>query len=140
LDQVLKLKELWVPSALHHNDRWPLFKEFFQGSKVGNEYFRGKAKAIQEILGVRYVSLAHTHNADIALIGRPGTCKKSEYVNSGTWIKIFAETYEERLLKSENEFAYVNFSFEPAGDDVRMELLRWNDSIGEGERIRLFEE
>jgi hypothetical protein len=52
--------------------------------------------------------------------------------------KVFASSYEERLLKEENEFVYVHLREEVG--KIKMELLRWNDSLGEGERVRLFEE
>jgi hypothetical protein len=64
--------------------------------------------------------------------------KKSEYINSGSWTKMFVENYEEALLRSENEFVYVHIGYDEKKQDTKMDLMRWNDSLGEGERVKLF--
>ncbi len=77
-----------------------------------------------------------THESDLYEISRDGD-KKNEYVNSGTWTKIFAADYEETLLKEGDELAYVHLRKE--GEKTKLELLQWNEGLGEGERIKLFE-
>ncbi|MEF9438544.1 MAG: hypothetical protein L0922_07355 [Candidatus Mariimomonas ferrooxydans] len=89
---------------------------------------------------MRYVVFGHTHEADIHLHSKTEDGKRAEYVNSGTWTKSFAANHEEALLKSENEFVYINFTRDAQRNNVKMELLRWNDSINDGERVRLFAE
>jgi UDP-2,3-diacylglucosamine pyrophosphatase LpxH len=138
--QIQDIKKCWVPSALHNCSKWNLPKRFFSNSKLDYKYYLKRAITIQQILGVRYVVFGHTHDADIHMLWEISESKKSEYVNSGTWTKVFAANYEEALLKSENEFVYVNLRYNEDKKDVKMELLRWNDSIREGERVRLFEE
>lgn len=140
VDQAQELKKHWVPSALHNSSKWGLLMRFIDNSKLDSRYYWEKARSIKRILGVRYVVFGHTHDADIRDISESSESKRSEYVNSGTWTKAFAANYEEALLKSENEFVYVNIRYHETKKDVKMELLRWNDSIKEGERVRLFEE
>jgi hypothetical protein len=83
------------------------------------------------------VIFGHTHEADMQTLSTRGGIK-SEYVNSGSWTKSFASNHEEALLKSENEFVYVEIGHDKEKNDIRMDLLRWNDSLDEGERVRLF--
>ena len=138
--QIQNLKKNWVPSALHHFSQLGLLKSFRNNSNLDSAYYLKQAVNIQQILGVRYVVFGHTHEADIQpLWEKPGD-KKPEYVNSGTWTKTFAANYEETLLKGENEFVYVHIKYHEEKKDIKMELLRWNDSIREGERVRLFEQ
>ena len=138
--QIHDLRKNWMPSALHHRSQLGLLRSFRNNSKIGSAYYLKQAVTIQQILGVRYVVFGHTHEADLQpLWEKPGD-KNSEYVNSGTWTKTFAANYEEALLKGENEFIYVHIRYKEDKEDVKMELLRWNDSIREGERVRLFAE
>ncbi|MBI5187718.1 MAG: metallophosphoesterase [Nitrospirae bacterium] len=136
--KILKLKKHWVPSAIHKN--WcTLICSFKNNSKLDRYYYRKKADGIHQIIGARYVVFGHTHEADLSLLSETDG-KKNEYINSGTWTKSFAANFEEALLKSENEFVYVHIGYDTTKKDVKMELLRWNDSIREGERVRLFKE
>ncbi len=132
------IKKQWVPSALHNCSKLGLLKCFRESSKIDSEYYLKRAINIQQILDVRYVVFGHTHEADIKMLLKRPDGKNSEYVNSGTWTKTFAANYEEALLKGENEFVYVDIRYHEAKKDVKMELLRWNDGIREGERVRLF--
>jgi hypothetical protein len=81
---------------------------------------------------VKHLVFGHTHEADFRPLGLED--QAAEGINSGTWTKVFAENYEERLLKDENELVFVEI------DTLRpkMELLRWRDDLGKGERVRLF--
>lgn len=125
------LQSLWIASAIHSLRGLRLAKSFF--AYTGTEGGLGAiARRIHELLGVQYVLFGHTHEADIVEIG-PGQ-PQAEYVNSGTWTKIFAESWEERLLREESEFVYVAFDRHTR----KMELLRWRDDLGTGERVRLF--
>lgn len=131
-DDLRKLKALWVKSALHHLSKWHLFWAFLCRAKEDAPLGKA-ADEIRRLLGVRYVVFGHTHEADLQLLhdGPP----RVEYVNSGTWTKVFAARLEERLLKEENEFVYVRVDRK----QPRMELLRWREDRDEGERVRLFE-
>jgi UDP-2,3-diacylglucosamine pyrophosphatase LpxH len=140
VQQIDELKKLWVPSAIHHCCRSALPGRFLSNSKLDSSYYLEKAKAVREIVGARYVVFGHTHEADIRNFPEGTNKKICEYVNSGTWTKSFAANYEEALLKCENEFVYVHLRYHEEKKDVVMELLRWNDSIKDGERVRLFEE
>ncbi|MFH1648464.1 MAG: metallophosphoesterase [Patescibacteria group bacterium] len=139
IEQIQQIKKQWVPSALHHCSKTGLLKCFRDSGKLDSEYYLKRVITIQQILGVRYVVFGHTHEADLHPLWEKPDTKKSEYVNSGTWTKTFAANYEEALLKSENEFVYVNIKYHEKKKDVIMDLLRWNDSIQEGERVRLFQ-
>jgi UDP-2,3-diacylglucosamine pyrophosphatase LpxH len=136
--ELLKLKKHWVPSALHHKSSCALTWSFFINAGLDKDYYRRRAKIIQSILEPRYVIFGHTHEADMWTLSIMPDGKKSEYINSGSWTKMFAENYEEALLKSENEFVYVHIGYDDKKKDVKMDLMRWNDSLGEGERVRLF--
>jgi hypothetical protein len=47
---------------------------------------------------------------------------------------VFSE--EERLLREEKEFVYVQILKQPS---LQMELLKWKDELGKGQRVNLFE-
>jgi UDP-2,3-diacylglucosamine pyrophosphatase LpxH len=130
-DKLYSLKKLWVPSSIS-NDSFPkLLCRFFSYEK-GNPYLK-KAKKIQEIFEVKFVIFGHTHDPDLR--GLPNDKERvSEYVNSGTWTKVFSEG--ERLLREEKEFVYVQILKQPK---PKMELLKWKDELGQGERVNLFE-
>jgi UDP-2,3-diacylglucosamine pyrophosphatase LpxH len=132
------LKSYWIPSALHHNKSIGLLVSFIKNSKLDKYYYREKARKVQQIVGARYVIFGHTHESDLCPLSVSPEGEKNEYVNSGSWTKSFAANYEEALLKSENEFVYVQIGYDKKKDDVKMDLLRWNDSLQEGERVRLF--
>jgi hypothetical protein len=131
-DTLLALKALWVPSAIHHLSKWRLALSFFHQAGPG-ESLAAYADQISALLGVRYVVFGHTHEADLRPL--PGGPSRAEYVNSGTWTRVFSENFEERLLKEESEFVYVHVDrVEP-----KIELLRWRDDLDAGERVRLFQ-
>ncbi|MFQ5847309.1 MAG: hypothetical protein ACE5IQ_06480 [Candidatus Methylomirabilales bacterium] len=132
VDRLSELQALWVQSAIHHAPKWRLFLAFL-GAAGGDDPLTSFANRISALLDVRYVVFGHTHEADLQPLsnGPPG----AEYVNSGTWTKVFAENVEERLLKEESEFVYV--LIDRAGPKI--ELLRWRDDLGAGERVRLFQ-
>ncbi len=130
-DALQALKALWVPSAIHHLSRWRLGLRFFSQADAG-EPLTATADHISDLLAVRYVVFGHTHVADLQPLSRQ---RGAEYVNSGTWTRVFAANFEERLLKEESEFVYVLV------DRVKpkIELFRWRDDLRAGERVRLFQ-
>lgn len=132
LEKLQSLQSLWISSAIHSLRGFSLAKLFFAytGTEGGLATI---ARRIHDLLGVRYVLFGHTHEAVIQEIA-PGE-PRAEYVNSGTWTKIFAESWEERLLREESEFVYVQFDRSAR----KMELLRWRDDLGAGERVRMFQ-
>lgn len=125
------IKNKWAKSDIHHLSKCRLFWRFIKGESQNDIYYE-TAKKINEIIGVQYIVFGHTHEADLETL-EPENWSR-EYINSGTWTKVFIESYEERLLKEENEFVFV--MIDKAGP--KMELLRWRDDLGEGERVRLF--
>jgi UDP-2,3-diacylglucosamine pyrophosphatase LpxH len=133
-----EFKSYWIPSALHHRGRVGLLVSFYKNSKLDKYYYQDKARKVQQVIGTRYIVFGHTHESDMCTLSASSEEKKSEYINSGSWTKSFAGNYEEALLKSENEFVYVQIGYDKKKDDIKMDLLRWNDSLHEGERVRLF--
>jgi UDP-2,3-diacylglucosamine pyrophosphatase LpxH len=128
----------WVPSSLHHKSRPSLALRFLINSNLDKYYYRKMAAAAQGATAARYVVFGHTHEADLHGLGSTKEGKRLEYVNSGSWTKCFAGNPEEALLKSENEFVYVHIGYDDRKKDVKMDLLRWNDELQAGERVRLF--
>ena len=133
-----ELKSYWIPSSLHHEGCIGLLCSFIKNSRLDKYYYQDKAMKVQEVVGTRYIIFGHTHESDMCKLSASPGGKKSEYINSGSWTKSFAGNYEEALLKEENEFVYVQIGYDKKKDDIKMELLRWNDSLHEGERVRLF--
>jgi predicted phosphodiesterase len=91
------------------------------------------ASVIQKQLGVKYVVFGHTHDADLLLLC---SNEKAEYTNSGTWTKIFSSNPAERLLRHEQESVFVQILRD---EKDRLELMKWRDDLGRGERVNLFE-
>jgi UDP-2,3-diacylglucosamine pyrophosphatase LpxH len=132
------LKGHWVQSALHHHRWLGLFKSFYRNAKLDKWYYQDRAREVQQVVGSRYVIFGHTHEADLCTLSTSPDGKKNEYVNSGSWTKSFASNYEEALLKEENEFVYVHIGYDEKKKEIKMDLLRWDDSLQEGERVKLF--
>ena len=129
-DKLDSLRRLWIPSSIS-NDRYPKLLWRFLSYEKGDTYLTN-AKKIQEIFEVKFVILGHTHDPDLR--GLPTDKERvSEYVNSGTWTKVFSE--EERLLREEKEFVYVQILKRPK---PKTDLLKWKDELGQGERVNLF--
>ena len=132
------LKSHWVRSALHHHRWLGLLKSFCGNSKLDKWYYQDQAREVQRVVGTRYTIFGHTHEADLCTLSTSPDRKKNEYVNSGSWTKSFAANHEEALLKEENEFVYVHIGYDEKKEGIRMDLLRWDDPLHEGERVRLF--
>jgi UDP-2,3-diacylglucosamine pyrophosphatase LpxH len=132
-DSLNELKALWKPSALHHLRKWKLFTAFLRGTPSSRE-LRSNAYSVKKILDVPYVVFGHTHEAYRKLFSTDK--RKAQYLNSGTWTKVFTMSMEERLLKEESEFVYVQLD----RDNRNIEFLRWRDDLNAGETVLLFEE
>jgi UDP-2,3-diacylglucosamine pyrophosphatase LpxH len=132
------LKGHWVQSALHHRRWLGLLKSFFGNAKLDKRYYQDRAREVQRVVGSRYTIFGHTHEADLCTLSTSPDEKKNEYVNSGSWTKSFAVNHEEALLKEENEFVYVHIGYGEKKKTIKLDLLRWADSLHEGERVKLF--
>jgi len=138
IDQLCRLKALWVPSILHAKK--PRLKKLRKVNLCVHLCRHGEdaclgciATTVHQVLGVQYVLFGHTHTTDLQQIGSIEG-ERCEYFNTGTWTKCFAENYSDYLLESENEFAFCLYE----RGAKKMQLLRWNDDRGEPERVKLF--
>jgi UDP-2,3-diacylglucosamine pyrophosphatase LpxH len=130
-DKLSSIRSLWVPSSISNDSIWKVFWKFLLTGKPSP--YLDRAKKIQKILGIQNITFGHTHDPDLR--GLPSDSDRTgEYVNSGTWTILFSE--EERLLREEKEFVYVQILKQP---NVQMELLKWKDELGKGQRVNLFE-
>jgi UDP-2,3-diacylglucosamine pyrophosphatase LpxH len=130
-DKLRSIKDLWVPSSISNDSFCKVLWKFVSSDKPSLHLNR--AKKIQRTLGVKSVVFGHTHDPDLR--GLPSDRERiGEYVNSGTWTIVFSE--EERLLREEKEFVYVQIMKQPK---LKMELLKWKDELEEGQRVNLFE-
>jgi UDP-2,3-diacylglucosamine pyrophosphatase LpxH len=130
-DKLRSIKNLWVPSSISNDSFFKVLWKFISSEKPS--LYLDRAKKIQETLGVKNVAFGHTHDPDLR--GLPSDRHRTgEYVNSGTWTIVFSE--EERLLREEKEFVYVQIRKQPS---LQMELLKWKDELGKGQRVNLFE-
>lgn len=120
---------LVVVAALVIGLRWLLTEE----ERKEPSYLKRKADRICELLGVRYVIMGHTHDAELHPVGESGGLRE-EYYNTGTWTTVFSE--EERLIRKPVEFVFVQGL--RAGDGIRLKLLEWNDGAEEPRLLKLF--
>ena len=111
--------------------RWLLTEE----RKQEPSYLKKRAARIAELslLGVQYVIMGHTHDAELHATGENGDREK-EYFNTGTWTTVFSE--EERLIRKPIEFVFVQGL--RVGDGLTLKLLEWNDGAGEPRLLKLF--
>jgi UDP-2,3-diacylglucosamine pyrophosphatase LpxH len=86
------------------------------------------AEKIASKLGVRYVTMGHTHDTDLRQLQNGG-----EYFNTGTWTKVFSE--EERLVREESELVFVQATRGEEG--LKVKLLKWNDPANEPRLVKL---
>ena len=125
------IKRHWVPSFLYNEGKlWNIIR-FFTDAAGGT--YEKRASMIQKQLDVRYVVFGHTHEVDLYPLP-PG--ENAEFSNSGTWAKIFSGNPTERLLHEEHESIFVQILKDDAN---KLELLKWRDDIGRGERVKLFD-
>ena len=131
IESLKAIKRHWVPSFAYSKGKLGNIIKFFTYETEG--IYEKKASMIQEELGVRYVVFGHTHEADLNLLN---PSREAEYSNSGTWTKIFSINPTERLLHEEHESVFVQILKDDAN---KLELLKWRDDIGQGERVKLFD-
>lgn len=131
IENLRTIKRHWVPSFLYNKGWIGNIIKFFRYET--ESIYQKKALMIQKQLDVRYVVFGHTHEVDLHLL-YPG--EKAEYSNSGTWTKIFCSKPTERLLHEEHESIFVQILKDEAN---KLELLKWRDDIGLGERVKLFQ-
>lgn len=130
-DKLNSIKGLWVPSSLSNDSFFKVLLRFFSHEKASP--YLGKANQLRDVLGVKNIVLGHTHDPDLR--GLPSDRDRfGEYINSGTWTIVFSE--EEKLSREEKEFVYVQILKQTK---PKMELLKWKDELGQGERVNLFE-
>ena len=125
------IRRSWVPCFVYNRSKLENIK-YFLAYDAGRS-FRKIAYTIQKQLGVKYVIFGHTHGADLFVL--PSHIK-AEYANSGTWTKIFTSSPAQRLLHDEQESVFVQI-LRDEGD--KLELMKWRDDLGRGERVNLFE-
>ena len=89
------------------------------------------AQKIVSRIGVRFVVMGHTHDADLQGIGE----SEEEYFNTGTWTKVFSE--EERLIRDDIEFVFVQGLRTESG--IELKLMEWDDAAREPRLLKLFE-
>lgn len=77
---------------------------------------RERASRIHDLLGVKYVVMGHTHEADLCNSG-----EDQHYFNTGTWTKVFGE--EERVLREEKEFTFLRVT--GTGQNRQARLMKW---------------
>lgn len=111
--------------------RWLLTEE----EAPGPSYLVGRADDVAkpELLGVQYVVMGHTHDAELYVLGEDGGRRK-EYFNTGTWTKVFSE--QEQLVRNQIEFVFVQGL--RTRDGLKLKLLEWNDGAGEPRLLKLF--
>lgn len=111
---------------------WFLKRLLIEQEEKGLNYLAQRAQEIRERLGVRYVLMGHTHDADLQPLGPD----RHEYFNTGTWTKVFSEG--ERLIREESELAFVQALRKGGG--LQVKLLKWHDETGEPRLVKLFAE
>jgi UDP-2,3-diacylglucosamine pyrophosphatase LpxH len=131
IERLKAIKRHWVASFLYSKGKLENIIKFFT-YKTGGIYEK-RASMIQKQLDVRYVVFGHTHEVELRVLNSNG---KAEYSNSGTWIKIFSSNPSERLLREDHESVFVQILKDDAN---KLDLLKWRDDIGLGERVKLFE-
>jgi UDP-2,3-diacylglucosamine pyrophosphatase LpxH len=131
IESLQAIKRHWVPSFLYRKGKLRNIIEFFTYKTEG--VYEKQASMIQKQLDVRYVVFGHTHEVDLHLLNPIG---RKEYSNSGTWTKIFSNNPTERLLHEDHESVFVQILKDGSN---KLELLKWRDDIGLGERVKLFE-
>ncbi len=92
-------------------------------------YLRSKAEYAREKLGVKYVTMGHTHETDLDEIGGD-----AEYFNTSTWTKVLTD--DEQLFREENEMVFLQVLRREHGASCK--LMRWNDGANEPRLVKLF--
>lgn len=101
------------------------------------KYLNKAAAGVARILKVPYVIFGHTHVAYVKPIAsdekdKPKNVSQWE-VNTGSWTPVFDE--EMLLRRTGDEFPFIQLTTEN-GDEPELQLLHWNDELGEPQTIR----
>ncbi|MCX7816744.1 MAG: metallophosphoesterase [Syntrophales bacterium] len=128
--QLERLRSMWVPSSIYNEGVVGNLVRFFRSG--GDEEYAEIAAVIADILDVKVVCFGHTHNADVRVLDR-----RSCYVNTGTWSRVFCHDETEKLIRSEQCFPFLSIVRNDSDRwDVR--LMNWRDELGRGEELKLF--
>ncbi|MDZ7261926.1 MAG: metallophosphoesterase [candidate division KSB1 bacterium] len=100
-----------------------LGKQLQEGTR---EILRQKARAVSQILNVKYIIFGHSHDADILRLS--DNCL---YLNSGTWVPVYSGYYQ--MLWEDKQFTFVQIS------NGRARLLRWDDKRGAVGEVKLID-
>jgi UDP-2,3-diacylglucosamine pyrophosphatase LpxH len=131
IENLRAIRRHWAPSFIYNMGKLRNIMKFIWYNTA--DIYEKKASMIHKQLGVRYVVFGHTHEVDLSVMNSSG---KAEYSNSGTWTKIFSNSPAERLLHEEHESIFIQILKDDAN---KLELLKWRDDIGLGERVKLFD-
>lgn len=124
------VRRLWMPCHLYNKGFAANMRSFFTTEDVNR--YQHTAAALHKIVKTPYIIFGHTHEADLQPLSEVAG---GEYVNCGSWTKIFNENLTERLIKSEQEFVFVRIL---KNGGAKMELMAWRDDLRQGERVKLF--
>jgi predicted phosphodiesterase len=116
---------------LYNKGKWSNIASFLRYER--EDIHRRIASSIGRQLGVKYAVFGHTHEADLYSLSSDAG---AEYANSGTWTKVFSSNFVERLLHEEQESVFVQILKD---EDNKLELMKWKEELGRGERVNLFE-
>jgi hypothetical protein len=93
-------------------------------------YLVGKAGYASSQMKVKYVTMGHTHDTDLASVG-----DNAEYFNTGTWTKVFSP--EEKLTRDESELVFLQ-GLRDSNGELTCYLMKWMDGAGEPRLVKLF--
>ena len=132
IEKLQAIKREWVPCFLYNQGMWKNIWSFIT-YRVRERQWMKHVSTIRKELEVRYIVMGHTHEVDLHLLNPD---KRAEYSNSGTWTKIFSSDPRERLLQEEHEAVFIQIVKDEGN---KLEVMKWRDDLGVGERVKLFE-
>jgi len=131
IEKLQAIKREWVRCFLYNQGMWKNIWSFIT-YRVCKRQWMKHVSTIRKELEVRYIVMGHTHEVDLQLLNPD---KRAEYSNSGTWTKIFSSDPGERLLQEEHEAVFIQILKDEGN---RLEVMKWRDELGQGERVKLF--
>lgn len=121
---------LWITAAVF---LIILFLAFSKGPEADHPSpYLEAARRLQQLWGVRYVVMGHTHFCDLQTLDSG----HAKYFNTGTWTKVFEAT-PTSVLPGENELAFLEILCEGKGAPSAR-LMRWTDGARRPQLVRLF--
>lgn len=133
IEKLQAIQREWVPCFLYNQGMWKNIWSFIT-YRVRERQWMKHVFTICKELEVRYIVMGHTHEVDLHLLNPD---KRAEYSNSGTWTKIFSSDPGERLLQKEHEAVFIQIVKDEGN---KLEVMKWRDDLGVGERVKLFGE